>query len=61
MEKNGLCDLRNRVDFKLIETFRHKLISYLCMYFYRGVMPEVVSKFEKVKILIWQELYKPIC
>jgi len=43
--EDGLCDLLDKRDYKLIAAFRDKFISCLRTYFYVGGMPEPVSKF----------------
>jgi len=43
--EEGLCELLDKRDFKLITTFKDRFISCLRTYFYVGGMPEPVSKF----------------
>ncbi|MDR1054128.1 MAG: ATP-binding protein [Planctomycetaceae bacterium] len=45
MGEEKLCELLDDRDWKLIEVFKDKFLSYLRLYFYIGGMPEAVNSF----------------
>ena len=47
MGENNLCSLLEKQDWKLINVFRDKFISFLKMYYSTGGMPEAVLEFSE--------------